>query len=201
MGKLDHLKIKSCPAAFAPFARNFNQQVDLLGSIHGGPGVDVQIAHSPQKRSPGTPGQPKPKEQPRGKILFTLRPSAVSGIGVGSGAGGNSNTVNTNCVAADGSLTLLSVPSATLQPNTFPTRLYVQNGNTFSYFDGDGMQVQFPNSHGVGITPSFGFTVGNAFNYLGINFGDITKDMGIKTFVGCNSGNAANYLVVASDFF
>lgn len=150
MGKLDHLKIRRAPAAFSGWAEQFNQQVDLLGSIQGGPGIDVQIAHS--ARNASTSGSHKPNEQPRGKILFSLRPTAIQGIGLlGAGQGGNSNTnyVNVNVVSSAGTIATLSVPGASLS-FVYPNSLYAQIGNSIAGILGYGA-VQVANGVRTGI--------------------------------------------------
>ncbi len=180
MGKLDHLKIKRAPAAFADWAKNFNQQVDLLGSIQGGPGLDVQVAHSPRK-TVSVPGQPKPREQPRGKILFTLRPSAINGIGVGGGSGGNSNTntVNVTLVGSAGFLYSLSVPSAAVLTN-YPTDLRTNGATNY------------------GITNATGWELKGSVNSVSIPFAAIVRPMSIRTLTICDNGNTKSIDVLAS---
>ncbi len=265
MGKLDHLKIKKAPACFAGWAKNFNQHVDLVAGMEGGPGVDVQVAHSPRKLAPSPHGQPRPKEQPRGKILLTLRPSAISGIGVGGGAGGNTNGVTVNAVGYDG--LLVGVIAGNAVASNYPILLRVGGGpgfsffdeNSFTNFDADGNVLEakalrirqasnvtnylldselgigftandFTNSSVVGsesivtgdgtntsTSARLGFSSTDGTNTANIGFdglsiatatkafsvprANITHNIGVMTFVGCNSGNAANYLVIASEFF
>ncbi len=183
MGKLDHLKIKSGPACFEPWAKNFNEQVDLLGSIQGGPGIDVQVAHSPRK-TVSTPGQSKPREQPRGKILMTLRPSAINGIGVGGGSGGNGTSF---AVGAAGAL----VPVVTTGNTTgnYPTYLQTGAGPTQGTFFADSVT----NGGSIGL-------YGNGATFEAIA-SQILHDIGVRTFVGCNSGAPGNYDTFASDFY
>lgn len=123
-GKLDHLKIKKAPACFVSWARNFNSQVDLLASIEGGPGIDVKIAHSERSVVKPAASSHRPKEQPRGKILFTLRPSAVNGVGVGGG-GGFVPTDTRPVVGSDGLLIEVLVPNTIPTPNVYPSQLQV----------------------------------------------------------------------------
>ncbi|HEX2656139.1 MAG TPA: hypothetical protein VHN11_21155 [Xanthobacteraceae bacterium] len=192
MGKLDHLKIKRCPAAFAPFARNFNDQVDLLASIQGGPGVDVQIASSPRKIS-GKPNEPKPKEQPRGKILFTMRPSALNGIGVSGNSSGGSG--NVNVVTSDGTLALIdgiNVTGSSAYPDSLQAGTFYATVTTGGVF----RAVQLAVSNGAS-----GLVVTADGTGLRVNYADLSHDISVKTFTGCNSGNVADYLVIASDFF
>ncbi len=183
MGKLDHLKIKKSPACFATFAKNFNQQVDLLASIQGGPGIDVQVAHSPRKTISG-PSQHKPKEQPRGKILLTLRPSAVNGLGVGSGTGGGGN-VSTFAVGPEGTLVPILATGASpgSYPNYLQTGVTLAPGSWFSGSSGFGM---------IGNTNAFSLFVATAL---------VTHNITVREFTGCNSGSPGNYLAIASDFF
>ncbi len=190
MGKLDHLKIKKAPACFAGWAKQFNQQVDLLGSIQGGPGIDIQIAHSPRKTISGPPGH-KPKEQPRGKILLTLRPSAINGIGVGGITNGNGNSnsninsVNTNAVYTDGSIVSLTVQAAALNPNSFPTVLRTNGGGTTNY----------------GITNATGWELRGTTNSVSIPFSAIVRPMSIRTLQICDNGNTRSIDVIASDTY
>ncbi len=203
MGKLDHLKIKKAPAAFAGWAKQFNQQVDLLGSIEGGPGIDIQVAHSPRKIISHPQGH-KPKEQPRGKILLTLRPSAVNGLGV-SGGGGNTNGVNVNVVTfgfTGAVVSTITVPSASIGSD-YPTSFTTCSNSAFVSI-GSALTVQKTNSSRVGqmtADDDAGLYLSDGTNVFGINYSALSHDIAIKTFVGCNSGSPGNYLVVASDFF
>jgi len=201
MGKLDHLKIKRVPAAFAGFAKNFNQQVDLLASIQGGPGIDVQVAHSPRKIVAPPKGQPRPKEQPRGKILFTLRPSAINGIGVSGGAG-NSNTVNVNIVTSGSTIATISVPSAAVGFD-YPTAWTTCSNSAFASMT-SGFTAAKANSARVAqltADDDAGIYQSDGTNIFSINYSALLHNIGIRQRVGCNSGTPANYLVVASDFF
>jgi hypothetical protein len=182
MGKLDHLKIKKAPAAFAKWAQNFNQQVDLLGSMEGGPGIDVQVAHSPRAQflQPLAGSGTKPREQPRGRIKFTVRPSALNGIGI-SGGGGVTNSVNTNVIGSTGTISTISVLAAS--PSfTYPNVVRAGNGNT-NYFMAD----------------TTGMTIQGTVNAVSIPFANVSKPMGIKTVTVCINGNSKSMDVIASD--
>ncbi len=200
MGKLDHLKIHKAPACFAEWARNFNHQVDLLASIQGGPGIDVSVAHSKPKLAPVPAGQHRPREQPRGKILLTLRPSAVSGIGV-SGDASNYTPPNgtASVVSASGFLTVIQNVNTVDATTQFPSLLKVGNNSATTYHDENSFtSTDGTNTANIGFA---GLSIATATKSLSIPKADITHNMGVMTFVGCNSGNAANYLAIASDFF
>lgn len=184
-GKLDHLKIKKAPACFETWARNFNSQVDLLASIQGGPGIDVQIAHSQRAVVKHAGAGPKPKEQPRGRILLTLRPSAANGLGIGGG--GTTNGVQELMIGPNGSLYAINVIGSAVATGNYPTYLQAGNGAPSTFYAGSG---------------SFGLLggVGNATSFA-IDYGSLSHSMAIKEFTGCNSGSPANYLVVASNFY
>lgn len=92
MGKLDPLKVKRAPKAFVQTFRKLNRAIELLASIQGGPGIDVKLA-PPVAPRPVSPGQPKPREQPRGRIVLSLRPAAVAGLGIG-GVSTNTNVIS-----------------------------------------------------------------------------------------------------------
>jgi hypothetical protein len=87
MPDLSHLKIKKAPKALASFAAEHNALVDLIASIEGQLGINVNVASSPRKRISFPVGMKAPKQQPRGKILITGNPTALFAYG----AGGSSN--------------------------------------------------------------------------------------------------------------
>lgn len=162
-GKLDHLKIKTAPECFSTWARNFNQQVDLIGSMEGGPGIDVQVTHSPRAQFlQPLASSHAPKEQPRGKIKFTVRPSALAGLGVGSGGGSNGNA--TLAVGINGSL--VGVSSET-HPNAgiFPSRLEVQNVNFRWYSDGSNSVTDLLAGVGKSSMAATGFRTDDNTNF------------------------------------
>lgn len=176
MANLDHLKIKKAPKAFAGWARNFNQQVDLLASIQGGPGVQADVAHSPRKVQRGPAGS-NPKEQPRGKIMISLRPSAINGIGVGGGTGGGNTT---QAVGIEGLLLDVLQPTSTNAATTFPNVVRSGNGSTYT------------------IANTTGFSVVNGGNSCSIPFSSITRPMTIRTLTVCDNGNTRSIDIIAS---
>ena len=171
MANLNHLKIGASPAAFAPFAAKHNALVDLIASLEGSLGLDVQIASSPPPLKVGSKGGvPNGGNWPKGKIKLSFNPTAVAG-GVGGGAGGGGSVGPNGTVQVVGINGLL-VPAVEANANytgLYPTVLGVQTNGTSPTCIIVGTQV--------------------------------THNMSVHTFVGCNSGNAGNYLVVASDFF
>lgn len=181
-GKLDHLKIKTAPACFSTWARNFNQQVDLLASMEGGPGIDVQIAHSPRPQFLQPLAGHSPREQPRGKIKFTVRPSALNGMGVGGNGSGNANinTVNVNVVGDIGLLYVLAVPNAAIT-TTYPNTIRAGNGAT-NYVAGD----------------TTGFEIKGAANSVSIPFSNVARTMTIRTLPYNDNGNCRYIDVIAS---
>jgi hypothetical protein len=177
MGKLEHLKIKRCPAAFADFARNINQTVDLLASIQSGPGIDVQVASSPRTiKTPNGKGQPK--EQPRGKIMFSIRPSALNGIGVGGTGTGGGNTTQT--VGINGLLVDVLQPTSPNAATTYPNILRAGNGNSYV------------------IANSTGLSVVSGSNACSIPFANIARPMTIRTINVCDNGTAKLMDIIAS---
>lgn len=178
MGKLDALKVKRAPKAFVPTFRKLNRAIELLSSIQGGPGIDVQLA-PPMAPRPLSPGQPRPKEQPRGRIVLSLRPAAVSGLGVGGG--GTTNSVNTNAVGVDGSLSVLTVQSAAIGTNNYPTTLRT-NGNS-----------------NYGVTNASGwYLVGPGGNSVTIPFANISRPITLRTINICDNGNTRSIDILAS---
>lgn len=218
MGKLDHLKIKRAPAAFAAFARKHNQHVDLLASMQGGPGIDIQIANSARARLAG-PRQPQPPAQPRGRIMLTLRPSAIVAIG-GGGGGSNSNAsnwtgLNVNVVSTNG--TLIGVAQTGNATNSYPTLLRVGN-NSNAYAEhsqsgytaiNNGTTVQLLATTGMKVSNNAatnmieartddGFFVTNGGNELSVALADLKRDMSIRTINICDNGNTRSIDILAS---
>lgn len=95
MAKLDHLKVKNCPKAFEQFAEQHNQLVDLIATLEGAWGIDVQIAHTPKDKISTSPNGKGVKSKPRGKILISGLSQALSQLpGSGSSSGVGDYTAN-----------------------------------------------------------------------------------------------------------
>lgn len=134
-GKLDDFKIKKCPAAFAQFARQFNAQVDLLASMYGGSGLSVDFAIPPKGPVKGS-NTAKPVN--RGKIILTVKPTALQAMGLGTGSG-TTNATNTNVIASNGTIATVTV-QAVAGSSTWPTLLRVQDGRN-TIINGAGVNV------------------------------------------------------------
>ncbi len=225
MSKLDHLKIKSCPAAFETIAEKINDIVGLLETMEGALGIDVQVAHTPREKVFGgqKPGVAKPG---RGKILVTGLAQQLQQVTASQGdntSGGSSGNGTSKAVGANGVLFDVLLPSSP-SVGGYPSQLVVGNiGSTYTQIDPtgfvmvsagpdyvffntstnalfSGLDVDLNNGASLSIYDG-DFTINSSGTTVSILSADITRNMSIKTISVCVNGNSMSMLVLASEPF
>jgi hypothetical protein len=184
MANLDALKIKHAPKCFGEMKDMHNALCDLVGGIEGNLGIDVHIVAPAKRKIPGTKAT-RPKG---GKIRIAAKKVfGQTGNAGGAGATGDATELHYNAggvtidIDGGGFNMTFSGFTVTLEP-----------GGAISTTDG---------THTVTFSASGEILINTGTNTLSLAAADITEDMSIKTFTGCNSGTPGSYLTIASDFF
>lgn len=208
MPDLSHLTIGKVPSAFAEFAEKHNELVALIGSIEAATGINIKMVSSPAKKLkvPGT--STIFSKKPRGRIRIGIQSAQPTGLSAQTASSPiiqkNGTTVGQqptlNFLGNSVRITNNSNANA-VEINVVPYELHCNNNVTFIDIDTAGFKY---NSNGVTVSiddSSLRVLNGTTSKQFIIQPGNITQNISIQTFVGCNSGNSANYLVMASNFF
>ena len=208
MPDLSHLTIGKVPSAFAEFAEKHNELVALIGSIEAATGINIKMVSSPAKKLkvPGT--STIFSKKPRGRIRIGIQSAQPTGLSAQTASSPiiqkNGTTVGQqptlNFLGNSVTITNNSNSNA-VEINVVPYELHCNNNVTFIDIDTAGFKY---NSNGVTVSiddSSLRVLNGTTSKQFIIQPGNITQNISIQTFVGCNSGNSANYLVMASNFF
>ena len=193
MPNLAGLKIHSAPLALKHFAEQHNALVDLISSMEGALGLDVQITHRPKPLAHAKSRQKsKVKDNVRGKILLTLNPTALQGVQQPASGGGTTSELHFNDGATkiDVDGTVQGIKSELV---LFPGNYGLLNTDQV-YIVNTGVGNAYLSASGLFIAKNGGLT-------FSIDVSALTQNMGIKTISVCNSGSPASMLVLGSDPF
>lgn len=177
MSKLDGLKIKECPYAFASFAEKHNQLVDMLAGMVGQNGITVVVSE---------------------------RNAIIRGNIANATGGGGTITGNVaNVVGSDGRLQNAYVGNSIA--NAWPTTLKTVNPAGNVVLDNVGLttfKAAVLTASGNVTIDSTGLSmVTSGGKYCNVAFASITQNISIQNIKVCDNGNTKHMLVLGSAAF
>lgn len=151
-----------------------NSLIKYLGMTKGAGGIKVTVA-------------------PAG-LLIEYRPTAAPGGQGGGGFQGEGSSGDLNELHFDNGSMVIDIDGNGIRLEAGGNIFTVNSSGILQWADVDGNAIVFEGGD-IQIT--------NASNgkSITLSYADITQNMGIKTFTGCDSGSPASYDTIASDFY